>query len=151
MTILGGQTTGDQRVAQRRAGDLVWDGDRWRRWDGKKLRSAAYSLHPDLLRAPASPSTWRTLSREQLEHGLALAVEQEVLTNGATLVHEGPTGPVLAYRRPVRHILHAVATILTLGLSAIVWLMSALDRKEDRVLLRIDESGHVWATRGGVA
>lgn len=129
----------------------MWDGDRWRRWDGKKLRTAAYSLQPELLRAPASPSTWPELNRERLEHGLALAVEQEVLENGATLVHHGPTGPVLSYRRAVNHVLHAVATVLTFGLWAFFWLLSALDRRELRVQLRIDESGHVWATRGGSA
>lgn len=149
--MLEAQSTGKTRAAERRTGDLVWDGDRWRRWDGKRLRAAAYSLHPELLRSPASPGTWRRLNREQLEHGLALAVEQEVLANGATVVHEGPTGPVVAYRRPVNHLLHGIATILTLGIWAFFWLLSVLDRSERRVLLRIDESGHVWATRGGVA
>jgi hypothetical protein len=150
MTTLEAQPT-RRRGGERRAGELVWDGDRWRRWDGKKLRAAAYSLQPELLRAPESPSTWRTLNRERLEHGLALAVEQEVLDNGATVVHEGVTGPVLAYRRPVRHFLHAVMTVLTAGLWAFFWLLSVLDRTEDRVQLRIDECGHVWATRGGTA
>ncbi|MBB3044393.1 hypothetical protein [Nocardioides soli] len=150
MTTLEAQPTRKAR-ADRRDGDLVWDGDRWRRWDGKKLRAAAYSLQPNLLRSPDSPSTWRSLDREQLEHGLALAVEQEILHNGATLVHHGPTGPVLAYRRPVNHLLHAIATVVTFGIWAFVWLLAVLDRREDRILLRIDEGGHVWATRGGTA
>lgn len=80
-----------------------------------------------------------------------MAVEQEILGNGATLVHHGPTGPVLSYPRSVNHFLHAVATVLTMGLWAFFWLICVLDRKEVRVQVRIDEAGHVWATRGGIA
>jgi|SRR6478609_1528133 len=135
----------------RSTGDLVWDGDQWRRWDGAKLRAAAYSLQPELLRSAESPSTWPTLDRERLRRGLAMAAEQEVLDNGAALVHQGPTGQVLAYRRPVSHLFHAIGTVVTFGLWAFVWLLCVLDRTEDRVLLRIDQTGHVWATRGGRA
>lgn len=76
MTML--DTPRSAAAQERRVGDLAWNGERWRRWDGKKWRVAAYSLQPGLQRAPAQPSTWPTVARERLDRGLALAVEERV-------------------------------------------------------------------------
>jgi hypothetical protein len=76
---------------------------------------------------------------------LSLAVEDQVAANAATVIHDGPSGVVLAYRRPVSHVFHAVMTLLTGGLWAVVWLALALGRREDRVRLEADQWGNVWA------
>lgn len=77
---------------------------------------------------------------------LAKAVEDQVATNGATVVYDGPSGVVLGYRRPVSHGLHAIGTFLTGGLWGIVWIVATLARKQDRARLEIDPWGNVWAT-----
>jgi hypothetical protein len=75
---------------------------------------------------------------------LSLAVEDQVTTSGATLVLDGPHGVVLAYRRPVAHVFHALMTLITAGLWAVVWLAIALGRREDRVRLEVDAWGNIW-------
>jgi len=72
-------------------------------------------------------------------------VEDQVTTNSATVVFDGPNGIVLAYPRRIAHLFHAVMTIVTAGVWAVVWLAIALGRREDRVLLEADSWGNVWA------
>ena len=127
-------------------GDMRWDGKVWRRWSGRRWSTAAYSLHRDWLRSPTALTDRPVAGAPTSEKALALAVEREVSENGATMVLDGPTGVVLAYRRHVSHVLHAILTVLTGGLWAVVWLASALGRREDRVRLEADRWGNVWAT-----
>jgi hypothetical protein len=61
------------------------------------------------------------------------------------VVLEGPTGVVLGYRRRVSHLFHALLTILTAGVWAVIWLATALGRREDRIQLEADRWGNVWA------
>jgi hypothetical protein len=79
---------------------------------------------------------------------LALAVEDQVLTSGATVVHQGPSGVVLSYRRRPAHVAHAAMTLVTGGIWALVWLASALSERQDRFLLEADAWGHAWAVQG---
>ena len=83
---------------------------------------------------------------ERRGRALSEAVEDQVVTNGATVVLDGPGGVVLAYRRPVAHGLHAVLTLVT-GVWAVVWVGIALGRSEDRIRLEVDPWGNVWARR----
>lgn len=139
------------RVSRRRSkpepGTLSWNGKVWRRWDGRRWRHALYSRHPDRLVRPEGFDREPQLSKSSRDRVLALAVEDQVATHAATVVHHGPNGVVLGYRRPTSNGLHAVLTVLTLGTWAIVWLAVAVGRREDRLLLEIDPWGNVWAKR----
>ena len=74
------------------ADDLRWDGDRWCRWTGRQWCRAAYALDPEQLRTPVPLTDRPVVGRERQEHALALAVEDQVTTNRATVVHQGPSG-----------------------------------------------------------
>ena len=50
----------------------------------------------------------------------------------------------MGYRRPVSHLVHGLLTFLTAGLWGFVWLAMAVSRREDRVLLEVDDWGNVW-------
>ncbi len=136
----------DGTSARRRpvAGDLHWDGKRWRRWSGRRWNQAAYSLHPGRLLDPAPLHLTPPLDEDRRRRALALAVEDQVATNGASVVLDGPHGVVLAYRQSVSHGLHAVLTLLTGGLWAVVWLAIALGRRDNRVRFEVDDWGNVW-------
>ena len=139
---------GPDGAAERRRpqpGDMRWDGTLWRRWSGKQWARAAYSRRPERLRDSAPLHADPAIDEARRARALALAVEDQVAGNGATVVHEGPSGVVMAYRRSVSHGLHAVLTVLTGGLWAAVWLYCALSRGDDRVRLEVDPWGNVWA------
>ena len=125
-------------------GDMRYDGKRWRRWSGRRWNQAVYSVHPQRLLDPVPIHHEPTLDEDRRRRVLSLAVEDQVATNGATMVLDGPHGVVLAYRRAVSHGFHAVMTLLTAGLWAVVWLAIALGRGEDRVRLEVDDWGNVW-------
>jgi hypothetical protein len=126
-------------------GDYRWDGSVWHRWTGRRWARAAYSLDPGRLRVPTRLDEDPGLGRERLDRALARAVEDQVAVNGATVVHQGPSGVVLGYRRREAHLLHGVMTVLTAGLWGVVWIAIVLSRREDRVRLEIDPWGNVWA------
>ena len=142
-----GAPTHTDRMSRRKhaPGDLRWDGKAWRRWNGARWVRAAYSLHPERLTRPQCFDREARLDTASRNRALALAVENQVTTNSATLVHQGPSGVVLGYRRRVSHLFHALLTLLSAGLWALVWLAMAAGRREDRVLLEVDDWGNVWA------
>lgn len=133
-------------VAHRKpqVGDLSWDGEAWRRWTGRRWTIAAYSLHPDRLRRPDRIDRQQPVDQEARSRALELAVQDQVVTRGATVVHEGPGGVVLGYRKPVSHGFHAVLTIVTGGLWGFVWLALALGQRDNRAFLEADRWGNVW-------
>ncbi|GAA1143774.1 hypothetical protein [Nocardioides aquiterrae] len=129
-------------------GAFAWDRTSWRRWSGRRWAKPVFSLQPELLVREAGPDTWPRLPQDRLDRldrGLALAVERQVGENAARVDHEGPHGVVLAYQRPVSHLLHALLTLLTGGLWGVVWIVVAVNRRYDRVRLEMDPYGHVWA------
>ena len=115
-----------------------------KRWTGKRWTSAAYSLDPDRLRVAERFDDQNQVDATTRRRALSLAVEDQVATQRAEVVFDGPSGIVLAYRRRVSHFVHAVLTVLTAGLWAPFWLASALGRREDRVRLEVDRWGNVW-------
>lgn len=126
------------------AGDVRWDGTSWRRWSGRRWTRALYSLHPELLTDPCPFQQQPPVAAKRRHRALSLAVEDQVAANAAVVIFDGPSGVVLAYRRPVSHFFHGVMTLLTGGLWAVVWLAFALGRREDRVRLEADQWGNVW-------
>lgn len=58
---------------------------------------------------------------------------------------ESPRGEVLSYRPRVAHLFHAVLTVLTGGLWAVVWLLSPLPSRDKRIRFEVDAWGNVWA------
>jgi hypothetical protein len=137
----------DGTVVQRKPvpGDLRWESTCWKRWTGRRWARALYSLQPELLVDPAPLHRRPPVAQERRQRALALAVEAQVANNAASVVLDGPSGVVLGYPRPVHHGLHAVMTLLTGGLWAVVWLALVLSRREDRFRLEVDQWGHVWA------
>jgi hypothetical protein len=137
----------DGTTARRKpvVGDMRWDGKLWRRWNGRRWARAAYSLHPERLTNPAPLFQFAPIDESRRQRALALAVEDQVATNAASVILDGPSGVALAYRRPVAHFMHAIITGLTGGLWAIVWIAVAFGRREDRIRLEADRWGNVWA------
>ncbi len=136
-----------RREAPPRMGDLRWNGEEWRRWNGRRWIRALASVQPERLKNPARYSDEDAVSDERQQRALALAVEDQVATYGAHVVFQGPSGAIIGYRRRVSHGLHAILTILTSGLWAIVWLAAAAGRREDRVRLEPDRFGNIWVTK----
>ena len=133
------------RIAKR-DGDLRWDGQDWLRWTGRRWARALYSLRPDRLHHPARFADEDAVEPARSANALALAVEDQVVTRAATVVHVGPTGTVLGYRRRTSHAGHALMTLMTGGLWTPVWLIAANRPHEVRVRLEADRWGNVWGT-----
>lgn len=126
------------------AGDMRWDGERWRRWSGRSWAHAAYSFRPDRLRDAGPLHGDPVVDEDARRRALSLAVEDQVGARGASVVHDGPSGVVLGYQQPVSHLFHAVMTLLTGGLWGLVWLAMVLKRSENRMRLEVDAWGNVW-------
>ncbi len=121
---------------------MRWSGGRWTRFNGRRWAPAAYSLAPELLRDPARLDERPGRSDQARRRALALAVEDQVTHHGATIVLDGPSGVVLAYRRRRSLLLDGVMVVVTGGLW-LGWLM--LTNRQDRARLEVDPWGNVWA------
>lgn len=128
-------------------GAMRWNGKVWRRWNGKRFAAALYSRDPIRLTLPAPLDTDLPLSQAARDELLATAVEDQLTTRGAHVIHVGPQGTLLGYRRPVSHFMHALLSIVTLGAWLLVWLIMCVARTEDRLRLDVDPWGHVWGVR----
>jgi hypothetical protein len=126
-------------------GDMQWYGGVWRRWNGRRWASAAYSIDPARLRNRSRLDSWPAISDEAARAFLRKAVEDQVATNGATVLFDNERRVILGYRRRVPHLLLAVLTVLTAGIGALIWILAALNPREDRIQLSIDDWGNVWA------
>jgi hypothetical protein len=127
-------------------GDYCWDGEVWLRWSGRRWARAAYSLHPEQLLSSRRIDEHPSIDVERGRRALARAVQDQVASNGASVVHDGPSGVILGYQRHVSHVFHAVLTVLTLGAWGVVWLALARRRHQDLVRFDIDPWGNVWST-----
>jgi hypothetical protein len=137
----------DGEIVRRKpiVGDMKWDGKKWLRWSGRSWASAAYSFDAELLLDRARLDTRPPISQEKRARALELAVEDQVATNAATVVFSGSQGVVLGYQRRVSHVFHALMTLFTAGLWAVIWLAVMLSSRERRVRLEADRWGNVWA------
>ena len=113
------------------------------------IRAPAYllALRQSRLQDPTPFGSSDEFDDAKRQRALASAVEDQVATNRAYVLYDGPTGVLLAYRRQVSHLLHGFLTFLTGGLWVVVWIALALGGGEDRVLLDVDAWGNVWARR----
>ena len=130
----------------KRAGELRWDGQVWLRWTGRRWARALYSVRPDRLQNPAPFADEDAVEPSLRAQALDLAVEDQVVTRAATVVHVGPSGTVLAYRRRPSHAGHALMTFVTGGLWTPFWLIAASRPHEERIRLEADRWGNVWGT-----
>ncbi len=104
-------------------------------------------VRPARLKNPSRFADEDVVDDERRARILAYAVEDQVSDNGAVVLYEGPRGIAVAYRRRVSHVLHAVLTVLTSGLWAVVWLAAVAGRREDRFRLEVDRWGNVWVAK----
>lgn len=102
-------------------------------------------MRPERLKDPTPLHQDADIDVVRRERALALAVEDQVTDNGATVVLDSPRGAVLSYRPRVAHLFHAVATLLTAGLWAVVWILVTLSSRDRRVRFEADRWGNVWA------
>lgn len=131
-------------------GTLRWDGKAWRRWNGRRWAKAPYSPDRMRLTLPMPLREDPTIPHSRREHLLAQAVAAEV-ASGADVVLPGSVTTVVGRRRRVSHLVHALLTLLTMGMWAVVWIAMCLARTRDRVRLEVDEWGHVWGVEGNPA
>lgn len=130
------------------SGDYRWDGEVWRRWDGRRWTRALYALRPARLNDQRPLTDDPERDAEIRDWALERAIQDQILNNKATLLVQNSRGAVLGYRQPVSHFAHAVMTVVTAGLWAIIWAYCALTQREDRVMLDVDLWGNVWIRRG---
>jgi hypothetical protein len=63
---------------------------------------------------------------------------------GALVISETPHASTLSYQEvPINHALHAIITILTLGLWGVAWILLIVKRSEKKVLLSVHPDGRI--------
>jgi hypothetical protein len=137
--------TGTPRRRKPEIGDTRWDGQAWRRWDGRRWEPAAYSLQPELLLRSQGYRATPEIELSRRTGALQQVIADQVASYGASVVWSTPTYVVVGRKRRVSHLFHAVATLVTGGLWALVWLAAVLGEREDRVRFEVDRWGNVWA------
>ncbi|GAB2886561.1 hypothetical protein [Nocardioides pacificus] len=124
-------------------GTLRWRRGRWTAWNGKRWARAVYAVRPQRLESPELLDRDPQLTDQQRTVILGKAIDDLVL-KGAVILRQDHDSVIIAVRRPVSHVLHALLTLITGGLWGIGWLVNALSRTDDRVRLRVDAWGNVW-------
>jgi len=124
---------------------MRWNDKRhvWMSWNGRMWTKAVYAPRPARLTEPAPFGPTDEVDEAKRRRMLDAAVEAEVL-RGGTVQDRRELSCVLGYPRPVNHLGHFLATVITGGLWAVVWIVMAVSRREDRVLLAVDAYGNVW-------
>jgi len=124
-------------------GTYQWRRGHWRRWSGLRWAKASFALHPERLEDPRSFDSYPELEPGERDRLLDLAVDGEVLRR-ARVLHRSERGVTLGYTRPVRHFAHALMTVATAGVWAVVWIVCAVRPREDRIRLEVDPWGNIW-------
>lgn len=91
--------------------------------------------------APATPGT--RMPFDQRRERLAAEVSRLLALGNRRIESYSELSAVLVIGRPVNHVLHLIATALTLGIWSLVWIVLVLTGGEKRELLRVDETGTV--------
>jgi hypothetical protein len=76
--------------------------------------------------------------RQALESRIALE-----LTSGGVLESQTAYTAVVIHGKKTNHILHLILSVITAGLWLIVWAVLILTRKQQRVVLSVDDEGVV--------
>lgn len=95
---------------------------------------------------PPPPEGTPAAGPDRREHALDMAVAAEV-ERGWRVESRSPTQAVLVSGHRPNHLLHAVLTAFTCFLWGVVWLVTALNSRETRIVLTVDEWGRVYSTR----
>lgn len=103
-----------------------------------------YAVRPERLESSAPFDEDPQLTPAQRAVVLGKAIDDMVL-KGAVVLRQDDESVIVAVRRPVSHVLHAILTLLT-GVWGIVWIVNVLSRSDDRMRLRVDPWGNVWAS-----
>jgi hypothetical protein len=95
--------------------------------------------------APSIPSSFPGGVRLAPDQRQAILARQVALAvaNGARVQSQDAFQAVVVYGKPVNHVLHAILSILLIGLWLIVWLIVGLTGGEKRQLIQVDEYGQV--------
>lgn len=134
-------------TASTAAGELRYDdSDRvWLSWTGRRWARASYAADPGALTSPSPFTETNEVSDARRKALLGKAVDAELM-RGATLMSRADYSAILSYRKQVSHLMHAVLSVLTLGLWTTVWLIVAITHGEDRIRFNVDRWGNVWPT-----
>lgn len=73
---------------------------------------------------------------------LAVKIQEHVM-RGGRIESQGDDLAVVVYGKRPNHVLHLLLTVFTLGLWLPVWAIIDSTQRERRVILTVDESGHV--------
>lgn len=79
---------------------------------------------------------------DERKAALAQAVANAI-ARGGRVESQSDYQAVVVYGRRVNHVLHALLSILMLGLWLIVWLLLVVTGGEKRTIIAVDEYGHV--------
>jgi hypothetical protein len=93
---------------------------------------------------PQAPEMPRKMSTEERKAILAQQVANQV-RDGARVESQQDFQVILVKGRRPNHLLHFLAGIFTLGLWWIVWIFITLAGGESRLVVSVDEYGHVLA------
>jgi hypothetical protein len=81
------------------------------------------------------------MTTEQREQRLAAELQRRATDGWQVDTFADPFTVTLRRRAPVNHVMHAILSLLTLGLWLIVWLVVVMVPRTQRMSLRVDESG----------
>jgi hypothetical protein len=87
-----------------------------------------------------------TFTRDERQLLLARAVAQAV-ADGFRVETAGDSYAVLMFGQPLNHLVHLLATIATLGLWGIMWILLAFTWSQTRRAIFVDEFGAVQTTQ----
>jgi hypothetical protein len=111
-----------------------WDGSSWT--DQTKEGAAGIST------TKRSADERRALLAQQIQNASARGLRVESQSEFQAVMVEG---------QPVNHVLHAIITIFTCGLWAIVWIILAITGGEKREMVVVDEFGNLQLQKLGKA
>ena len=115
----------------------------WRRWSGRRWAKASLALHPERLKDARPLDGYPEIAQDERTRLLELLVDSEVL-HDARVVNRSERGITLGYPQRIHHLGHALATLATGGLWAVVWIAKVVSRREVRVRYEVDAWGSIW-------
>lgn len=80
---------------------------------------------------------------EQRREVLAAEVSRLLALGNRRIESYSDLSAVIVIGKPVNHVLHLLAMVLTVGIWGLVWLLLVLTGGEKRELVRVDESGQI--------
>lgn len=113
-----------------------------RYWDGSSWTEQTREAMTSISTAKRSADERKALLAQQLQGTAARGFRVESQSEFQAVVVEG---------QPVNHVLHAIITIFSCGIWAIVWIILAITGGEKREMVVVDEFGNVQLQKLGKA